>query len=193
MLVMAFSTKTFAQKKSEFKPFKVDVSAGNTLTTGVSGAQAGLLFAVEPKYAVIPQLSVGLRLETAISVAGISSFDGYLQKNASVKAASSYMVTGDYYFKKSCCRPFAGAGFGYFGTGGEIVYSTNIFSATGGHVGGMIRGGCEYKHFRAGIEYNIAGKSKVEPSTSTANNGYTVKNSYLGIKVGFCIGGGKRK
>jgi len=191
MLVMAFSAKIFAQEKGEFKPFKVDVSAGAAIPIGGTGSKSGGLFVVEPKYAVMPQLSVGLRLETAITVAGVDLNTGNYNSTASAKAAASYLVTGDYYFSNNNLRPFAGAGLGLFKTAGVSVSSTNPNVATGSKFGGMIRGGVEYKHFRFGVEYNAVGKSTVAPSTSTANDGYTVKNSYIGIKVGFCIGGGR--
>ncbi|MBS1602761.1 MAG: hypothetical protein JST42_08845, partial [Bacteroidetes bacterium] len=48
-----------------FKPFKVDVSFGYAMPAG-SGAKGGVLFAVEPKYAVLDQLAVGLRMEAAV-------------------------------------------------------------------------------------------------------------------------------
>jgi hypothetical protein len=39
----------------------------------------------------------------------------------------------------------------------------------------MLRGGFEFGHFRAGLEYNIIGE----------------RNNYLGIKLGVCFGGGR--
>src|SRR6476661_5325969 len=62
-------------KQSELKPFKVDVSLGYAIPAG-TGAKGGVLFAVEPKYAVIPDLSVGVRFEGAV----VARFGGYDQE-----------------------------------------------------------------------------------------------------------------
>jgi len=191
MFILAFSAKTFAQNEGEFKPFKVDVSTGYAIPMGGSGAKGGVLFVVEPKYAVIPQLSVGLRLETAITVAGVDVNSGTYNSTASAKAAASYLVTGDYYFSNNDLRPFVGAGVGIYKTAGVSISSSNPNVATGSKFGGMVRGGIEYKHFRFGLEYNPVGKTTVAASSPSANDGYTIQNAYLGIKVGFCIGGGR--
>ncbi|MEI9957449.1 MAG: outer membrane beta-barrel protein [Ferruginibacter sp.] len=191
-IILLASVKTFAQsEEGEFKPFKVDVSLGYAIpTSGGAGAKGGVLFVVEPKYAVIPQLSVGLRLETAVMVSGIDA-SGNVSNTASAKASASYLATGDYYFNNNDFRPFAGAGVGIFKTAGVSVNSNNPNIATGSKFGGMIRAGFEYKHARVGLEYNLVGKSTVPPSSSTSNDGYTIKNGYLGIKIGVCIGGGR--
>src|SRR5204862_1122094 len=66
---LSFSAKS---QESNFKPFKVDVSLGYAIPGG-KGAKGGVLFAVEPKYAIISNLSVGLRMEAAI----VARFSGY--------------------------------------------------------------------------------------------------------------------
>src|SRR6266498_2441038 len=83
--------------QSDLKPFKVDVSVGYAIPGG-SGSKGGVLFVVEPKYAVMPALSIGLRMEGAV-VARFSGYDvdGYAN-DISVKASGSYLATGDYYF-----------------------------------------------------------------------------------------------
>ena len=196
-LILAFGTivsfSATAQSDSDLKPFKVDISLGYAIPGG-SGAKGGVLFAVEPKYAVMSQLAVGLRMEAAV-IARFSGYDvdGY-PTNASVKAAGSYLVTGDYYFTDNYSfRPFAGAGAGIFTLASAEVNSTEEGVSAGSKFGGMIRGGIEMSHFRLGIEYNLVPKTKF---TGFDNNGdpstLTSKNSYLGIKLGVCIGGGPR-
>lgn len=196
ILIMALSVKTFAQKSKEeggeFKPFKVDVSLGYAIPSGGTGSKGGVLFAVEPKYAVIPNLSVGLRIEGAVVVSGIDAA-GNVSNNASAKAAASYLATGDYYFNNNDFRPFAGAGAGIFTTAGVTTNTTNTNVASASKFGGMIRAGFEYKHARFGLEYNIVPKTTVaDDPTTPANDGYSIQNSYIGIKFGVCIGGGRR-
>ena len=195
ILCLAVFTKSEAQKsEGSFKPFKVDVSLGYALPIGGSGGKGGALFVIEPKYAIIPEISVGLRLETALTVSGTSDLASGTGSNstASVKASASYLATGDYYFSENDLRPFAGAGVGIFQTAGVQVNSNNPNVATGSKFGGMLRAGVEYKHGRFGLEYNLVGKTSVAPSSPTSKDGYTIQNSYVGIKFGVIIGGGRQ-
>ena len=195
VLCVAIFTNSQAQKsEGAFKPFKVDVSLGYAIPTGGSGGKGGVLFAVEPKYAIMPEISLGLRLEGALTVSGTSGLASGTPSSstASVKASSSYLATGDYYFSQNDLRPFAGAGVGIFQTAGVEVNSTNPNIATGSKFGGMLRAGVEYKHARFGLEYNLVGKTTVPPSTPTSKDGYSIQNSYLGIKLGVLIGGGRQ-
>jgi len=196
-LILAFGTivsfSAIAQSDSDLKPFKVDVSLGYAIPAG-SGAKGGVLFAIEPKYAVMSQLAVGLRMEAAV-IARFSGYDadGY-PTNTHVKAAGSYLATGDYYFSDNYSfRPFAGAGAGIFTLAAAEINSNEEAISGGTKFGGMIRGGIEMSHFRLGVEYNIVPTTKFsgfdtngDPATLTS------KNSYLGIKLGVCIGGGRR-
>ena len=189
--IMSFSA--IAQSESDLKPFKVDLSLGYAIAGG-SGAKSGILFAVEPKYAVMSNLSVGLRMEAAV----IARFSGYdaegSPNNASVKAAGSYLATGDYYFSYNYSfRPFAGAGAGIFSLASAEVNSTQEGVSAGTKFGGMIRGGIEMSHFRLGLEYNIVPKTTFTGFDSNGDEAkLTSKNGYIGIKLGVCIGGGPR-
>jgi outer membrane protein W len=164
-----------------FKPFKVDIAAGYAIPSG-KGSKAGGVFAVEPKYAVNDNISLGLRLEVAATARGYirngQEFSG------DVKASASYLATGDYYFNTNRFRPFAGAGAGVYSLASanfdatmEEVNEDDV--TTGSKFGFAPRAGFEYGHFRTAIEYNAIGKSG------------NINNNYLSIKVGFSIGGGR--
>lgn len=181
------------QDAVHLKPFKVDLSIGYAIPGG-EGVKGGIILAVEPKYAVIPNLAVGLRMEGAI----IAKFSGYDQDgnamDTKVKAAGSYLATGDYYFTNNyALRPFAGAGAGIFSIAAMEVNSSSGKVSGGSEFGGMVRAGIEAGHFRIGVEYNIVPKTTFEGYDSNGNyqTGLTSSNSYLGIKIGACIGGGK--
>lgn len=187
LFVMAIAV-TNAQN---FKPFKVDLSTGYAIPGG-EGAKGGVLFAIEPKYAVISNLSVGLRFETAIMARGFADNTGQVAK-MEVKAAGSYLITGDYYLTENTVRPFAGIGAGLYslaaasaGTSGESVGSGSKF-------GGLARLGVELGHFRMGLEYNLVPATKI--AVYDGNSTYTseTKNGYIGIKIGAVIGGGRIK
>ena len=159
-----------------FKKFKVDVSLGYAMpqeSTG-SGTKAGVLFVVEPKYAVRDDISVGLRMEGAV----MANLDAE-GESGSAKANYSYLATGDYYFSNNKFRPFAGAGTGIYTFAsvdfeGDNTSLDNIPVAS--KFGFMARGGFEYGHLRLGVEYNFVGQ----------------KMGYLGLKIGAVIGGGRR-
>ena len=177
------------------KPFKVDLSLGYAIPSG-SGAKSGALFALEPKYAVAPNISIGLRLEAAVTVSGTSISNSNLSSSTyKAQASASYIITGDYYFSTEDFKPFVGVGIGPFTTAGLNVQNGSVANknvAASTKFGGMIRAGFEYKHLRFGIEYNLVSNTTVPPSSSSSNDGYDIKNSYLGIKLGVLIGGGRK-
>ncbi len=174
---------TQAQEKKEsgiriFKKFKTDVSFGYAAQQGsgkTSGTKGGALFAIEPKYAVMDELSIGLRLEAAVAV----NIDATGNSSSSAKGNASYLLTGDYYFSNKKFRPFGGIGAGLFTTlsvDDKTINSTTVEIPQSTKFGFMARTGFEYGHFRMGLEYNFVAD----------------KAGYLGIKLGACIGGGRK-
>ena len=194
ILSATISLSSKGQDAVHLKPFKVDLSIGYAIPGG-EGVKGGIVLALEPKYAVIPNLAVGLRMEGAI----IAKFSGYDEDgnalNTKVKAAGSYLATGDYYFTNNyALRPFAGAGAGIFSLAGIEVNSSSENISGGSEFGGMVRAGIEAGHFRLGLEYNIVPKTTFEGYDSNGNyvTGLTSSNNYIGIKIGACIGGGRK-
>lgn len=192
-IVLSFlllASVAIANAQYEFKPFKVDVSLGYAIPGG-EGAKGGVLFVIEPKYAVIPSVSLGLRLETAIMARGRTDASG-TNTEFDVKAAGSYLVTGDYYFTSSKVRPFAGAGLGLYSLAAASTEDDGASVSSGSKFGQMIRAGVELSHFRVGLEYNIVPKTTMEYINSNGvKTTSSMKNGYVGIKVGFTIGGGR--
>ena len=177
-----------------FKRFKGDVSLGYAAPLA-TGANGGFLFAMEPKFALMDQLSVGLRMEGAIT-GKFKQDDVYGDAELeNAKGLGSYIATADYYFTNNYSfRPFVGAGIGVVRvlTGiDDLDYSSNATTITKG--GGIIRAGGEVKHFRFGIEYNFIPRTDVnyynDQGVLTKEKS---KNAYVGIKLGFCFGGGPR-
>ena len=161
-----------------FKKFKTDVILGYAIQQGsgkTSGTKGGALFAIEPKYAVIDALAIGLRMEAAVT----ANIDQTGNSSSSAKANLSYLLTGDYYFTNKKFRPFGGAGAGMFTT--ASVNDKTIINSAGdipqsSKFGFMARTGFEYGHVRMGFEYNFV-----------ADNA-----GYFGIKLGACVGGGRK-
>ena len=191
ILFSLFILATLSASAQEYKPFKVNVSVGfaKPLNAGVSG---GVLFAVEPKYGISDHFDIGLRLESAVVARGVQVNGN--TTTGDVGAFSSYLLTGNYLFGTGGIRPFIGLGAGIYSVaaGGTVVIdnntSQNVTLVAATKFGGMIRAGIKTGHFVAGVEYNAA------PTTDNklANTTITSENAYLGIKVGFDIGGGRK-
>lgn len=175
-----------------FKPFKVDLSTGYAIPGG-KGAKGGILFAIEPKYAVIPNLSVGLRFEAAVMARGFADQNGDVAE-VDVKAAGSYLATADYYLTENTVRPFAGAGLGLFSLASASADNNGgSASATGSKFGGLVRAGVEISHFRLGVEYNLVPATTVTVFDGNSTYESKAKNGYIGVKIGAVIGGGRIK
>jgi hypothetical protein len=200
--ILTLTSLTTMAQETIFKPFKVDVSFGYGIPGG-KGAKGGIIFAVEPKYAIKDEIAVGLRFEGAVlartSIGAFNSVNGTFEEGSSkVSAAGSYLLTGDYYFSNEKFRPFAGVGLGLYRVASAAVSLTtngeDASSVSGGNkFGGLIRAGFEAGHFRLGLEYNLIPKTL---GISTTDQGITyttpsIKNGYFGIKFGAVIGGGR--
>ncbi len=160
-----------------FKKFKVDISLGYAVpaqSTG-SGKKGGLLFVIEPKYNVMDQLAIGLRMEGAAMVR--VNEEG---EEGDVKINYSYIATGDYYFSNNKFRPFGGLGAGIYTFGNKHLDENSdegdIKIPRTSEFGVLARVGFEYGHLRVGAEYNILSD----------------KAGYFGFKVGAVIGGGRQ-
>lgn len=192
IFLFLFVLTGFSANAQEYKPFKVNVSLGyaKALSSGLSG---GALVAIEPKYGISDNFDLGLRLESAFIARGVT-----INGNTStgdVAAFGSYLLTGTYLIGKGGIRPFVGVGAGLFSiaSGGTVTVVDNqtpkdVTFVSETKFGAMIRAGIKAGHFIAGVEYNAV------PTTSNklANTTIDSKNAYLGIKVGFDIGGGRK-
>ncbi|ADB39963.1 hypothetical protein [Spirosoma linguale] len=190
---------SISAKAQEFKPFKVNVSLGAAIPSG----GGGVLFALEPKYGINDQIDIGLRIEGAAMARSVVANGN--TTSGDVKFSGSYILTGNYMLSDNNFRPFVGIGAGLFGVGstgftvvgsGSNAQSTNGSISAGNVFGGMARVGFKAGHFVLGIEYNLIPntKSVVYNSTGSSQIGTSVesKNSYVGVKLGFDIGGGRR-
>jgi hypothetical protein len=171
-----------------FKPVKVNLSAGyaRPLETGATG---GILLSLEPKYGLNDRIDLGLRYELAL-MDHATTFDNGLRASE-FKRSSSFVFTGNYLLSESNFRPFVGAGLGVYTVGG-VNFSEGDGGVSGGtKLGAMIRAGFKAGHFAVGAEYNLIPSSTgLRTSSSTVVQRYKSPNAYLGLKIGFDIGGG---
>ena len=173
----------------EFKPFKVGIGVGYAVPGAGEGAGGGFLAFLEPAYRATDQVAVGLRLEGAFMVRGV---EGVTDQDVKGDASSvaSYSLNSQYYFNNNNVRPFVGVGFGLFSL------AAAKFNTASGNDPGLNDVGAETRfgfyprigldagHFNLVLDYNVV------PPTDVPGGG-EIKNSYLGIRAGISIGGGK--
>jgi outer membrane protein W len=181
-----FCVSSYAQKEGGFR---VGLDLGVVPTNGGGGA----LFSLEPKYNIKDNMNVGLRIGIAAIVRDIN--DSGATTSAKVAANGSYVATYDYYFNGAgkSFVPYIGAGAGYYSIANVELDDTNNSNDVNvdatGKMGGLVRGGFEWGKFRMGLEYNLVPESTLQDNNG--NNQGTVANSYVGIHLGFYVGGGK--
>lgn len=187
--VIGLMSFAFASAQVEGK-FRVGLDLGYTIPSSGGG---GILFSLEPKYNIKDNMNVGLRIGSAAMVKNIESTIGTTVE-AEIGANSSFVGTYDYYFKgNSSFVPYVGGGAGIYSLANLEVNSGSSTTTTeidsNSKFGGLLRGGFEWGKFRMGLEYNLVPKSNIQNTSGTTVG--TAKNSYLGIHLGFYIGGGK--
>lgn len=184
-LVLVAASSGYAQ---EYKKFKVGIGLGYALASG-EGSKGGVLITLEPAYRIKDNFSIGLRMESALVTRGLStSLTGL---SVDVAAIGSYTLNGQYYFGEgSSFRPFFGAGLGIFSLSKiDISYTNGGQTLTGSfpsesQFGFYPRVGFDYGHFNLALDYNFV------PATKAGTGEF--KNNYLGFRVGFFFGGGKK-
>lgn len=220
LIIACFSLLPFAGIAQSYKPFKVNVSAGYGLQP-VSGANGGLLVGIEPRYSLNDRFEVGVRLEGTFPEQPIPATvfqNGDVNRFVSTGVVSS-LVTANYWLSSGRLRPYVGIGVGPYWAG-TSTYRASALDDGGTYVesinrsvsrfGGLVRAGVKTGHLTLSAEYNRLGSTtQQEPDYSqSAILGYlngqpiydnttqaltwTTRNSYVGLKVGLDIGGGRR-
>ena len=172
--------------------FRVGLDFGFVPSSGGGGG----MFSIEPKFNIKDNMNVGLRIGGAAIVRDLEGEDGGTT-TAKIAASSSFVGTYDYYFHKSgsSFAPYVGAGVGYYSLANVEIDDTttelpdSFSAAVSGEMGGLIRAGFEWGKFRLGVEYNLVPDSDLEDINGNVVG--TAKNAYLGIHLGFFVGGGK--
>jgi hypothetical protein len=161
LLSFTFNQIVNAQK---YKPFKVGLGVGPTLSIPSKDYPYGIMYAIEPAYYVSDDWSIGFRIEGASN-----RIDSELVSTD----FHSYTINGQYYLLKNKTRLFLGAGLGLF-TSDFYYYSTvSVF-------GFYPRVGIDLGHFSLCMDYNFI-------STPDYVEEYTY--NYLNFRMGFFFGG----
>jgi outer membrane protein W len=189
IILLVFITLVFANGYSQEKgKFRVGLDFGFVPSDGGGGA----MFSLEPKYNIQDNMNIGLRIGVAAIIRDLNT-DGS-SSSAKVSANGSYVGTYDYYFHKSgsSFAPYIGAGVGYYSLANvefDDTATETINPEVTGEMGALLRGGFEWGKFRMGVEYNLVPDSDLENSNGEKVG--TASNTYVGIHLGFYLGGGK--
>ena len=173
----------------DFKKFKVGIGVGYGVPSDGDG---GVLVYLEPMYRLQDKIAVGLRMESAAFLGQPISGTPY---TTSAFGIGSYTASGQYYFGNGTFRPFVGAGLGIYqlaAVSSDLGGSNVNLSAAASVFGFYPRIGFDLGHFNVLIDYNLI----PEQTTDVSSGGFgTTKNtsnySYIGVKIGASIGGGK--
>jgi hypothetical protein len=190
IIVMFIMTLAFANGYSQEKgKFRVGLDLG--FVPARDGA--GGMVSIEPKYNLTDNRSIGLRFGGAGSFKDVQ--DNGLLTSAKISAYSFLVGTYEYYFHRSgsSFAPYLGAGLGYYSLANvqvdDTANSTDINPTVTGELGALVRAGFELGKFRMGLEYNLLPISDLENLNKVEIG--IVSNTYLGLHLGFYLGGGK--
>ncbi len=186
-ILLGISFNAQAQEEGKFR-------VGLDLGVAIPSGGIGFLGDLELKYNLEDNMNIGFRFGTAIIAKALKLENGNEFESADFSANTSYMATYDYYFGLvGSFHPFVGGGLGLFtlasvaGKDGEEFDKGKL--DTNSKFGGFLRGGFEASKFRMTVEYDFIGESTLQDAFG--NKVGTIKNNYLGVTVGFYVGGGK--
>lgn len=167
-----------------YKPFKLGMGIGYTMPSDGGG---GILIDFEPAYRINDAIAVGLRFESAAMMKMVGDEEG------KVSANGSYTLNGQYYLSDAKVRPYVGLGLGLYTVASVSVGVNSAEGGGGAEFGFYPRLGVDLGHFNINLDYNLIGAStgySVDDAGNTTE--VNIKNSYLGIRAGFFIFGGRK-
>ena len=169
-----------------------NIRGGFNLGLGLPSKGAGITGDVDMRYNVKSNINVGVKLGFAVLAKEVT------EREAFAAVMTHKLIISDYYFNKtgeSMFTYFVGGGLGTYKVA-NISFDTSVSSSTSkplyvNTIGGMVRGGFEYGHFRMSLEYYLI------PPTNVYDINYKYKgeanNNFLNATLGFYFGGGHWK
>lgn len=173
--------------------FRVGMDMGFTIPSAGGG---GFLIYLEPKYNIRDNMNIGLRIGGAAMARDLVYYSNIDEAKGKLALNGSYVLTYDYYFKSegSNFAPFIGGGIGFMSFA-SFEIDTSVDPDDYGSLSGnaafapVLRGGFESGKFRLSLDYNFVPKSNLVNLQGDVIG--ETANSYLGIALGFYVGGGK--
>lgn len=188
IITLILAVAGYAQQQGAFR---VGFDGGVAIPRG----GAGILAAIEPKYNVTDNLNIGLKMGVAAMAKEIVWTSGNEPVDAEAGANASLLLTCDYYLNKGGRSAFyIGAGGGYFSLANVKVDDNSDtgeldYIAVTNKPGGLVRLGFESGKFRMGLEYNLIPETELQNTAGSVIG--SSRNSYMGLHLGFYVGGGR--
>jgi len=185
LVVMLFvSASAGAQQYRKFL-FAIDIGAPRSSLNPIGS------FTMEAGYRVRDRILIGFRVEQIgfVSMAGSTN-----------SSLGSIGINGHYYFALPSVRPFCGVGIGLYNPSNNFMMSNTETQNQRNGFGVYPRIGLEFRHIRLMLEYNFIQKMNdyiitdmISIPRGTQGHYQMIDKSYLSFKIGFFIGGGKKK
>jgi outer membrane protein W len=188
-IAIAALGSTARAEAQNYQPVRVDLTL--VVAYGGSGdiSAWGGGIAVEPKYNLTDQLSLGLRLEYSGLVSQSYTLAG-LDLSVSARGVLAILAKADYYFTTSSSRPFLGLGAGYYSIGSSDVGSTGMSAEAFSGFGVFPQFGVNFGHFRLAVGYHaIFGEAQTVVVAGIAPP--TLSKNYVAFEIGGTFGGAR--
>jgi outer membrane protein X len=197
-LALLAATPALATSES-YQPIRVDVSF-NFVYGDADVREYGVGGAVEPKYNLTDQLSIGVRLEGAALIPESVSMDGD-SVSMGARALSAYLAKAEYYLTTSDVRPFVGIAAGLYDIGGgsQSVGSAGIVQQAEAFrgFGFAPQVGVNFGGFRlAGTYHIITGGDRVVVTQAVGApvpERRSMPTNYFALELGGTFGGNRIK
>lgn len=186
LALMVFTSVAFAQ---DYKAFKVGLGLGYA---GAPDGEGGIAVYLEPAYRVSDEIAIGLRMETAVLLKGVSTDGTTIDSDGSASANGSFTLNGQYYLSNEKFRPFVGLGLGLYSLASVEIAGDDGALSAGTEFGFYPRVGFDYGHLNLIFDYNFIPNTDGTIDINTNPQEVEIKNSYFTIKLGVSIGGGSK-
>ena len=188
-IAVAALGSTARAEAQNYQPVRVDTTLVIAYGSGDIAAWGGGI-AVEPKYNLTDQLSLGIRLEAS----GMVSESYYLlgtDLSLGARAQVAILAKADYYLTTSSTRPFLGLGAGYYSIGTSTSGTTGASAEAFSGFGLFPQFGVNFGHFRLAVGYHaILGGEQTLVVAGLPTNVAMSKN-YVAFEIGGTFGGGR--
>ncbi len=199
--LLAVAPAARAQARS-YQPFRVDLTVFGAYAPSDATAW-GIGAALEPKFNLTDDLSLGLRLEGSAFVTqdvSVGSGGSEVSVSQGARAVSAYLAKADYYLGSSSTRPFVGLGLGLYRigsatqsvSGGAVVQSAAALDG----FGFCPQIGVSFGGFRVAATYHVVTGGDLVVVTQAvgapAPTEVKLSKNFVAFEIGGTFGGNRR-
>jgi len=184
---------TARAEAQNYQPVRVDTTLVIAYAAGDVSAYGGGL-AIEPKYNLTDQLSLGLRFEAVgmVSQSITPSLVGGLDLSMSARAAVSFLAKADYYLTTSNARPFLGLGAGFYNVGRADSGTSGATTAEAFRGFGLFpQFGVNFGGFRMAVGYHVLLGGEQTLVVAGLPTNVALSKNYVAFDIGGTFGGAR--